>query len=86
MQSQKNVQHFTYCYCYLSQDVLRDGFAFLDNLLVEFIQRRVHQLHTDPNIPLRAKKGETPKLLNSIVSEAFKNSNRHQFSPRRRSA
>lgn len=45
-----------YRYCYLPQDVLRDGLAFLDNLLVEFIQRRVHQLHTDPHVPLRGKK------------------------------
>lgn len=43
----------TYCYCDLAQDVLRDGFAFLNNLLVELIQRRVHQFHTDPNITLK---------------------------------
>lgn len=45
----------TYCYCDLSQDVLLDGFAFLDDLLVEFIQRRVHQFHADPNIPLETQ-------------------------------
>lgn len=43
----------TYCYCDLPQDVLRDGFAFFNNLLIKLIQRRVHQLHTDPNIPLK---------------------------------
>lgn len=50
----------TYCYCYLPQDVLWDGFAFLNNLLIEFIQRCVHQLHTDPNIPLKTKQERLP--------------------------
>lgn len=45
----------TYCYCNLSQDVLLDGFAFLNDLLVEFIQRRIHQLHADPNVSLENK-------------------------------
>lgn len=45
----------TYRYRNLSQDVLLDGFAFLDDLLVEFIQRRIHQLHADPNVPLEDK-------------------------------
>lgn len=45
----------TYCYCNLSQDVLLDGFAFLDDCLVEFIQRRIHQLHADPNVSLENK-------------------------------
>lgn len=43
----------TYCYCDLPQDVLWDGLAFFNNLLIKLIQRRVHKLHTDPNIPLK---------------------------------
>lgn len=49
----KKKKKSTYCYCDLPQDVLLDGFAFLDDLLVEFIQRRVHQFHADPNVPLQ---------------------------------
>lgn len=67
----KNARHATYRYCYLSQDVLWDGFAFLDNLLVEFVQRRVHQLHTDPNVPLSVKRRNSVNV-NGIVREAFK--------------
>lgn len=36
----------------LSQDVLRDGQALLNHLLVELVQGRVHQLHADPHIAL----------------------------------
>lgn len=36
----------------LSQDVLRDGQALLDHLLVELVQGRVHQLHADPHVAL----------------------------------
>lgn len=55
-----NVCKSTYCYCDLPQDVLLDGFALLDDLLVEFIQRRVHQFHADPNVPLEAQRQINP--------------------------
>lgn len=35
-----------------SQDVLRDGPALLDHLLVELVEGGVHQLHADPNVAL----------------------------------
>lgn len=55
-----------YRYCYLPQDVLWDGLAFLDNLLVEFIQRCIHQLHTDPNVPLRGKTKKCGKYSKAL--------------------
>lgn len=63
----------TYCYCYLPQDVLRDGFAFLNNLLIEFIQRCVHQLHTDPNIPLKTKQERLPHTFDVRQKPLFHN-------------
>lgn len=57
----KNISKNTYCYCDLPQDVLLDGFALLDDLLVEFIQRRVHQFHADPNISLETQNGSSKK-------------------------
>lgn len=36
----------------LPQNVLGDGQALLDHLLVELVQRGVHQLHADPHIAL----------------------------------
>lgn len=36
----------------LSQDVLGDGPALLDHLLVELVQGGVHQLHADPDVAL----------------------------------
>lgn len=44
--------HSTHRHGDLSQDVLGDGPALLDHLLVELIEGGVHQLHADPDVTL----------------------------------
>lgn len=45
----------------LAQDVLWDGHTLLMHLLIEFIQRGVHQLHADPHVTLTTQQANQVK-------------------------
>lgn len=53
----------------LSQDVLRDGQALLNHLLVELVQGRVHQLHADPHVALATQIWEEVRPTNMAPKE-----------------
>lgn len=53
----------------LPQDVLRDGQALLNHLLVELVQGRVHQLHADPHVALATQVWEEVRPENMAPKE-----------------
>lgn len=70
MSSYDVIMKVTYRDCNFSKDVLRNGQALLNHLLVELVQGSVHQLHADPDVTLATDGGRIWKEIKTQSSQA----------------